>query len=104
MRRAILRTLKDWKTDKKHKVLLLRGAQQVGKTYIIRELAKDFDHFLEVNFEKNPDIRHFFEQNLDPARICTMEMQSLNLFIDEKKSSSGIRISLENFRYMEKYW
>ncbi len=70
MRRAILSTLKTWKTDTNHKVLLLRGARQVGKTYIVRELAKDFDHFLEVNFEKNPDIIHFFEQNLDPVRLC----------------------------------
>jgi len=71
MRRVIISTLKDWKLEKKHKVLLLRGARQVGKTFIVRELAKDFDHFLEVNFEKNPDIRNFFDQNLDPDRICT---------------------------------
>ena len=71
MRRVILSTLKDWKLEKNHKVLLLRGARQVGKTFIVRELAKDFDHFLEVNFEKNPDINSFFDQNLDPDRICT---------------------------------
>jgi uncharacterized protein len=71
MRRAILNTLIDWKVAKNRKVLLLRGARQVGKTYIVRELAKDFDHFLEVNFEKNPDVKHFFDQNLDPVRICT---------------------------------
>jgi uncharacterized protein len=71
MRREILYTLTDWKAAKNRKVLLLRGARQVGKTYIVRELAKDFAHFLEVNFEKNPDVKHFFDQNLDPVRICT---------------------------------
>ena len=71
MRRIILSTLKDWKTAENHKVILLRGARQVGKTYIVRELAKDFNYFLEVNFEKNPDIKQFFHQNLDPIRICT---------------------------------
>jgi hypothetical protein len=71
MRRVILSTLKDWKLEKNHKVLLLRGARQVGKTFIVRELAKDFDHFLEVNFEKNLDINSFFDQNLDLDRICT---------------------------------
>lgn len=70
MRRAILSVLKEWKSDINHKVLLVRGARQVGKTYIVRELAKDFDYFLEVNFEKNPDVIHFFEQNLDPVRLC----------------------------------
>ena len=62
--------LKEWKSDINHKVLLIRGARQVGKTYIVRELAKDFDYFLEVNFEKNPDVIQFFEQNLDPERLC----------------------------------
>jgi uncharacterized protein len=71
MIRTILCTLKSWKSAKNRKVLLLRGARQVGKTYIVRELAKDFDYFLEVNFEKDTDVKHFFEQNLDPVRICT---------------------------------
>jgi len=71
MRRDVLDTLKDWKKEKNRKVLLLRGARQVGKTFIVRELAKEFNHFVEINFEKNADIQHFFEQNLDPARICT---------------------------------
>lgn len=71
MRRIVLSTLKNWKKEKNRKVLLLRGARQVGKTFIVRELAKEFNYFVEINFEKNPDIHHFFEQNLDPARICT---------------------------------
>jgi len=70
MKRTILVALKEWKSDINHKVLLVRGARQVGKTYIVRELAKDFDYFLEVNFEKNPDVIQFFEQNLDPDRLC----------------------------------
>jgi hypothetical protein len=42
MRRAILNTLINWKAAKNRKVLLLRGARQVGKTYIVRELARGF--------------------------------------------------------------
>jgi len=71
MRRTILNTLTCWKKEKNRKVLLLRGARQVGKTFIVRELAKEFNHFVEINFEKNTDIHLFFEQNLDPERICT---------------------------------
>lgn len=70
MRRDILFTLKSWKSEINRKVLLLRGARQVGKTYIVRELAKDFTHYVEVNFEKNSDVKSFFEQNLDSDRIC----------------------------------
>jgi predicted AAA+ superfamily ATPase len=71
MKRQILDSLSDWKTEENRKVLLLRGARQVGKTYIVRELAKEFEHFVEVNFERNTDTHGFFDQNLDPERICT---------------------------------
>jgi predicted AAA+ superfamily ATPase len=71
MRRLILDELLDWKKDENRKVLLLRGARQIGKTFIVREIAKEFNHFVEINFEKNIDVQSFFEQNLDPVRICT---------------------------------
>jgi len=71
MRRLVFNALLHWKRAKNRKVLLLRGARQVGKTFIVRELAKEFSHFVEINFEKNPDVHVFFEQNLDPERICT---------------------------------
>jgi len=70
MRRLVLDALLDWKKAENRKVLLLRGARQVGKTFIVRELAKEFNHFVEINFEKNSDVQSFFEQNLDPERIC----------------------------------
>jgi predicted AAA+ superfamily ATPase len=71
MKRQTLDALLDWKTERNRKVLLLRGARQVGKTYIVRELSKRFEHFVEVNFERNMDIHGFFDQNLEPERICT---------------------------------
>jgi uncharacterized protein len=70
MRRLIINRLLKWKNATNRKVLLLRGARQVGKTYIVRKLAKEFRYFLEVNFEKDTDVHQFFEQNLDPFRIC----------------------------------
>ena len=97
MKRKILNALLDWKTERNRKVLLLRGARQVGKTYIVRELAKEFKHFVEINFEKDTDIHSFFDQNLDPERICTnlsayfgipiIEGDTL-LFFDEIQSCS----------------
>lgn len=92
MKRYIYQSLIEWKKDKVHKVLLLRGARQVGKTFIARELGKTFTYFVEVNFERNNDIQLFFEQNFDPERICSnlsayysipiIEEQTL-LFFDE---------------------
>ena len=106
MRRDVLGTLRDWKIEQNRKVLLLRGARQVGKTYIVRELAKEFNHFVEINFEKNADIQHFFEQNLDPVRICTslsayygspiIEGETL-LFFDEIQSCPKAIQSLRFF-------
>ena len=106
MRREILQTLKDWKFETNRKVLLLRGARQVGKTYIVRELARDFAHFVEINFEKNTDVGSFFDQNLDPDRICAnlsayYKIPVLNgktlLFFDEIQSCPKAIQSLRFF-------
>jgi predicted AAA+ superfamily ATPase len=70
MRRNIYNQLLSWKESATRKVLLLRGARQVGKTFIVRELGKTFPIFVEVNFEKDTAIAEFFVQDLDPSRIC----------------------------------
>ncbi|MBC8255754.1 MAG: ATP-binding protein [Candidatus Marinimicrobia bacterium] len=67
--RKIQKHLLHWKEDKKHKVLLLRGARQVGKTYSIRELGKTFPHYIEINLDENPDIHYLFEGQLNPQKI-----------------------------------
>ncbi|MCK9414238.1 MAG: AAA family ATPase [Prolixibacteraceae bacterium] len=70
MQRSIYQLLIEWKKSDPHKVLLLRGARQVGKTFVARELGKTFTHFVEVNFERDVDVQLFFDQNFDPERIC----------------------------------
>ncbi len=70
MRRSIFNQLLNWKESANRKVLLLRGARQVGKTFIVRELGQTFPLFMEVNFEKDTNVAGFFNQNLDPDRIC----------------------------------
>lgn len=70
MKRSIDHYLDHWVKDPQRKVLLLRGARQVGKTYSIRELGKKFDHYLEVNFESDRSVHHFFQSDLNPEEIC----------------------------------
>ena len=70
MKRFINAHLNSWKTDDKRKVLLLRGARQVGKTYSVREFGKGFRYFLEINFESDKEIHQFFNGNLNPTEIC----------------------------------
>ena len=69
--RNIDKDLSAWKQAAKHKPLILRGARQVGKSSTIRELAKQFDYFLEINFEEkeSKDVKTLFERSSSPQRI-----------------------------------
>jgi predicted AAA+ superfamily ATPase len=78
MKRQVNRHLEDWKTDPNRKPLLLRGAQQVGKTYSVREFAKGFKYFLEINFESDKSVHDFFNSDLNPDQIC----QNLSPYYD----------------------
>ena len=62
MKRTAEKYLKEWKAEPTRKPLILRGARQVGKTYIVREFGKTFDSFIEINFEKFPDVKQIFER------------------------------------------
>lgn len=69
--RSIDLYLNEWKDDAKHKPLLLRGARQVGKSSAIRHLGSTFEYFLEVNFERQPDIANLFTGTINPKEICS---------------------------------
>ncbi len=59
MKKNIDKRLLIWKDSADRKVLLVKGARQVGKTYSIRAFGKQFKYFLEVNFEEHRDITGF---------------------------------------------
>jgi len=62
-----------WSLDPDHKVLMLRGARQVGKSSSVRHLGKNFPYFLEVNFEEDKEVRSFFEKgSLSPQPVCEL--------------------------------
>lgn len=70
MKRHISGYLQAWKDADSRKVLLLRGARQVGKTWCVRELGKSFAHFAEINFEQDPALARMFSGKLDAALIA----------------------------------
>lgn len=70
MIRNIDKILLDWKLSSERKVLLVRGARQVGKTFSIRKFAKQFNNLIEINFEEEPAIKTFFDGSLNPKGIC----------------------------------
>jgi uncharacterized protein len=78
--------LKTWKEDIHHKPLLLRGARQVGKSSAVRHLGETFEFFLEVNFERNPDIKLLFAATLNPKEICSKLSAIYNLPVQSGKT------------------
>ncbi|MDR1739813.1 MAG: ATP-binding protein [Bacteroidales bacterium] len=70
LKRNIDSELLEWSNEPNRKVLLLRGARQVGKSSAVRNLAKSFKYFVEVNFEKRKKIHSIFEEDFSPQEIC----------------------------------
>ncbi|MCQ2079240.1 MAG: AAA family ATPase [archaeon] len=65
LNRKIYSRLLEWKSRTNHKALVVKGQRQVGKTFIIREFAKnEYEHLIEFNFSLDMDVRTAFEGNL----------------------------------------
>ena len=60
--RAIDKLLMEWKDSNSLKPLLLRGARQVGKSWAVKHLGESFEYYVEVNFEKRPELKDVFER------------------------------------------
>lgn len=106
MKRLINYDLEQWRSSTPRKPLLMRGARQVGKTHAVRELGKKFTHYVEINFEKRPDLIEVFEKNLDPLRIINTLVALTNqaiipgktlLFFDEIQSCPKAITALRYF-------
>lgn len=86
MKRKIEDILFRWKGDDKRKPLLLIGARQTGKTYIMQHFGEaEFDSTILIDFEKNQMAKTIFEGNLDPDDIISqVEMFAGQRFVDGK--------------------
>ena len=72
MRRLLLEKLKAWQASENRKPLVLRGARQVGKTWLLKEFGKTcFENVAYVRLEDNEPMARLFEGSLDPHRIMT---------------------------------
>ncbi len=80
MKRMLMKQLEKWKNLKKRKPILLRGARQVGKSYLIREFGKQFENYFEINFERDRALRGAFKDSLSPFEI----LKKLNAFFGKK--------------------
>jgi len=106
-KRLIDNYLVEWASRDVHKPLLLRGARQVGKSTAVQELAKNFDNFVEVNFEKQPKYKALFNDDLDVKRIVpqisaiygtSIQAGKTLLFFDEVQECPKAIMALRFFK------
>ena len=69
MERFILKDLIQWKESKHRKPLILQGVRQVGKTWSLMELGKQYKNTAYFNFEENEEYKQFFETTKEPGRL-----------------------------------
>ncbi len=72
MKRLAEKELLSWRDSSRRKPLIIRGARQVGKTWLVENvLANHFDSFVKIDLEKRRDLHRHFEGNLDPRKILS---------------------------------
>lgn len=70
MERAFYQKLVLWKKSPSRKPLVLRGARQVGKTYVLTQFGRqEYEDVLYINFDEEPHFSTFFKADLNPERI-----------------------------------
>ena len=73
MKRNALEKLIAWKTDPDRKPLILKGARQVGKTWLMHEFGKtQYDSYISLNFDEEDELKSIFELNKNPHRIIEL--------------------------------
>lgn len=86
MHRMALDYLKEWKDRASRKPLVIRGARQVGKSFVVRMLAREtFTSLLEINFERMPDVASLFASKT-PRTILSLLEARFNLPIEQGKT------------------
>lgn len=73
MKRKALLSLKNWKCDTDRKPLILKGARQVGKTWLMEQFGKEYyEDYFYFNFDEEEEIASIFKSNKDPFRIIEL--------------------------------
>ena len=87
MKRKIFEKLQCWKRDKSRKPLILKGARQVGKTYILMNFgALEYDNVAYFNFESSPQLHELFSGSLKPQDIIKILSIELSAEIKPEKT------------------
>lgn len=105
MKRLLLENLVKWKKSLTKKPLILKGARQVGKTYLIRKFANEYyEDLIEINFERDQEFVELFKRTKSPKEILSfLELTFLDkkfdhntlLFFDEIQACSEALTALK---------
>lgn len=70
MKRLLIEELIQWKNKQGRKPLILQGARQVGKTWLLKTFGTEcFEDICYINFEQDNSINNIFEGSISPERI-----------------------------------
>lgn len=107
MKREAIKQLYDWKEKPDRKPLIIRGARQVGKTWLMKKFAAEaYSQYVYINFEDNDIVKNIFQNNFDIERILlalqlatnmTITTDTLILFDEIQEAPRGIT-SLKYFQ------
>lgn len=107
MRRTAMQVLVSWKNKQGRKPLIIRGARQVGKTWLMKEFAKnEYSQVAYVNFESSKHLKTLFVDNFDIQRIITaiqietgvrVNPENTLIIFDEIQEAEGAITSLKYF-------
>lgn len=115
LKRKILDKLLEWKSNKDKKSLIIEGARQVGKTFIINFFGNNYyEQFIYINFLSNPKYKEIFIDNIDFKNVINKlrrypEFKNINfdneclLFIDEIQECPEAITSLKFLTINEKF-
>ena len=73
LKRSAITELIRWKDSAERKPMVLKGARQVGKTWLMREFGQNYyDNFVYFNFDEEDELKSIFETNKNPHRIIEL--------------------------------
>lgn len=110
MERLLMKDLVEWKNKSRRKPLVIHGARQVGKTWIMKEFGKRYyENCVYISFDNNERMKHTFELDFDIDRIisalkiesgCNFEVKNTLLIFDEiqevPKAMTALKYFYEN--------
>lgn len=95
MKRTLYQNLLDWKSSLRRKPLLLQGARQVGKTWLINEFGrKEYKEYIYLNFEQTPNLKSLFGGELSPHKI----IENIGLWLGKKINSEHTLICFDEIQ------